>query len=137
LYACLAKAHGLDRYGKINIEVDPRVTKFGRLLRKFRVDELPQLFVNVPIKRDMSLVGIRPRDDEEWGFYPEDHKKRALQYKPGFMGVNYLNDGPSFPDMIEVEKRYLDEKEIHPFLTDTIYASRLLYRIIFRGVKSY
>jgi lipopolysaccharide/colanic/teichoic acid biosynthesis glycosyltransferase len=70
------------------LEDDPRVTRFGTLLRKTSLDELPQLF-NV-LKGDMSLVGPRPEDVEIVRLYEEKHKKRLL-VKPGLTGLQQIN----------------------------------------------
>ena len=62
---------------------DPRVTKFGKIIRKYSIDELPQ-FLNV-IKGNMSLVGPRPpllSEVEEW----KEHETRRLLVKPGVTG---------------------------------------------------
>lgn len=66
------------------IRTDPRVTPFGRLLRKFSLDELPQLF-NV-VSGTMSLVGPRPPLPGEVERY-ESHDHRRLLVKPGMTGL--------------------------------------------------
>src|SRR5215469_5091349 len=69
--------------GKYKLTNDPRVTRVGRLLRKFSLDELPQLF-NV-LKGDMSLVGPRPVPTYEVaGYGPRDHDRLAAL--PGITG---------------------------------------------------
>lgn len=70
------------------LQDDPRVTRFGRLMRKTSLDELPQLF-NV-LKGEMSLVGPRPEDLEIVQLYEKKHKKR-LQVKPGLTGLQQIN----------------------------------------------
>lgn len=66
------------------IKNDPRVTRFGKILRKYSLDELPQLF-NV-LKGEMSLVGPRPHEPEEVDKYKTHHKK-LLSIKPGMTGL--------------------------------------------------
>ncbi|PIS43048.1 MAG: hypothetical protein COT24_00340 [Candidatus Kerfeldbacteria bacterium CG08_land_8_20_14_0_20_40_16] len=63
---------------------DPRITRFGKFLRKTSIDEIPQFF-NV-IKGDMSVVGPRPHEPEEVSRYQKDHKK-LLTIKPGMTGM--------------------------------------------------
>jgi lipopolysaccharide/colanic/teichoic acid biosynthesis glycosyltransferase len=66
---------------------DPRVTRFGRFMRKASLDELPQLF-NV-LKGDMSLVGPRPEDVDVVQFYEKKHEIR-LRVKPGLTGLQQV-----------------------------------------------
>jgi lipopolysaccharide/colanic/teichoic acid biosynthesis glycosyltransferase len=63
---------------------DPRIFKFGRLIRKTSLDELPQLY-NV-LKGEMSLVGPRPCMPFEWEMYEEWHKNR-MNILPGCTGL--------------------------------------------------
>ncbi len=66
------------------IRDDPRVTRVGRILRRYSLDELPQL-INV-LKGDMSLVGPRPPLPTEVALYPDDVRRRLL-VKPGVTGL--------------------------------------------------
>jgi lipopolysaccharide/colanic/teichoic acid biosynthesis glycosyltransferase len=68
---------------QLSSEDDPRVTRFGRFLRQYRLDELPQ-FVNV-IKGNMTLVGPRPERDHFISQIMEraPHYKHLLTVKPG------------------------------------------------------
>lgn len=70
------------------IKDDPRITKVGKFLRKFSLDELPQLF-NV-LSGNMSLVGPRPPLPEEVGQYKSWHRKR-LSVKPGLTCLWQIN----------------------------------------------
>jgi len=72
----------------LKIKDDPRVTPFGRLLRRTSIDELPQLW-NV-LKGDMSLVGPRPHIPEEVADY-EKHHKFLLTIKPGITGLSQIS----------------------------------------------
>jgi lipopolysaccharide/colanic/teichoic acid biosynthesis glycosyltransferase len=66
---------------------DCRVTRVGRMLRKFKIDELPQLF-NV-LKGDMSLVGPRPEVEEYVTLYEEDYRE-ILKRRPGITDVSSI-----------------------------------------------
>jgi len=66
------------------IKDDPRITRIGKILRRYSIDELPQLF-NV-LAGDMSLVGPRPFDVEEIKKMDDDHMTR-LNVKPGITGL--------------------------------------------------
>jgi sugar transferase EpsL len=69
---------------------DPRITPLGRVLRDFRLDELPQLF-NV-IRGEMSIVGPRPLLPEFLAYYSEVDKQR-LAMRPGITGWQQVNGG--------------------------------------------
>lgn len=79
---------------------DPRVTKTGRILRKFRIDEFPQL-INV-LKGELSLVGPRPHEPEEVVHYPDEYKHIILA-KAGVTGLSQVNGASSLPFLKELE----------------------------------
>jgi exopolysaccharide biosynthesis polyprenyl glycosylphosphotransferase len=66
------------------VKNDPRITKFGRFMRRFSIDELPQL-LNV-IKGDMSITGPRPHLPDEVAKFTID-QKRVLNIRPGITGL--------------------------------------------------
>ncbi|MGB8888933.1 MAG: sugar transferase [Candidatus Korobacteraceae bacterium] len=85
---------------------DPRVTPVGRLLRRYSLDELPQL-LNV-LKGDMSLVGPRPALLYEIEMYKEWHKER-LEGLPGLTGLWQVagRNQLSFDEMVKLDLQYL------------------------------
>ncbi|MBD3181346.1 exopolysaccharide biosynthesis polyprenyl glycosylphosphotransferase [Candidatus Poribacteria bacterium] len=74
----------MDDQETYKIEKDPRITSIGEVLRRFSLDELPQ-FLNV-LKGDMSVIGPRPCNTDEYEHYKEWHKRRT-QVKPGITGL--------------------------------------------------
>lgn len=87
---------------------DPRITKVGKFIRKYSIDELPQ-FWNV-LKGDMSLIGTRPPTVEEFEQY-ESHHKRRLSMKPGITGLWQVSGRSNIQDFEEVVKldcEYID-----------------------------
>jgi exopolysaccharide biosynthesis polyprenyl glycosylphosphotransferase len=95
---------------------DPRVTRLGRMLRKYSLDELPQLW-NV-VKGDMSLVGPRPPLASEVRQYELDHLKR-LDVKPGITGLWQVEarTNPSFASYIALDIEYIDRWNLFLDLT--------------------
>jgi exopolysaccharide biosynthesis polyprenyl glycosylphosphotransferase len=89
------------------IAVDPRVTRAGRYLRKFSIDELPQLW-NV-FTGEMSLVGPRPPACGEYTQYALEHLRR-LDVVPGLTGLWQVTarQDPSFQNYIELDKEYVN-----------------------------
>ncbi|MCK6682814.1 MAG: sugar transferase [Thermoanaerobaculia bacterium] len=89
-------------------KADPRITRLGRFIRRFSLDEAPQ-FWNV-LKGEMSLVGPRPPIPEEVVRY-ERWQRRRLSMKPGLTGlwqVSGRNDIPSFDHWMELDLAYID-----------------------------
>jgi exopolysaccharide biosynthesis polyprenyl glycosylphosphotransferase len=89
------------------IRDDPRVTSVGRLLRRFSIDELPQLF-NV-IRGDMSLVGPRPLPQRDYDRLEGWHKKRYLVL-PGITGLWQVSGRSDldFDDLVRLDFLYLE-----------------------------
>lgn len=128
----LIRTHGLDENGKIRN--DPRVTKLGKLLRHYWVDEWLQL-INV-LKGEMSLVGVRPKPYSHWEPFPKDHVEHVLRYKPGWFPAAAANiDKKDFPELVREEREYLRKKDIAPLKTDMQYFLKGLYNIVFRGFR--
>lgn len=87
---------------------DPRVTRIGHFIRKYSIDELPQL-INV-LKGDMSLVGPRPPLEREVANYSE-HAKQRLYVKPGCTGLWQVSGRNSvgFDEMVELDLQYIQK----------------------------
>jgi exopolysaccharide biosynthesis polyprenyl glycosylphosphotransferase len=89
------------------IQDDPRVTRVGKWIRKFSIDELPQIF-NV-LSGKMSLVGPRPHIKEEVHEYKDWHKQR-LNVKPGITGLWQVSGRSELPfdEMIKLDLYYIE-----------------------------
>ena len=91
---------------------DPRITKVGKILRKYSLDELPQLWS--VLKGDMSLVGPHPPLQSEWPHFEEWHK-RKLSVTPGLTclwQVNGRNKINKFDDWVKMDLEYIDNWNI-------------------------
>jgi exopolysaccharide biosynthesis polyprenyl glycosylphosphotransferase len=87
---------------------DPRVTLVGKFMRKFSLDEFPQM-INV-LKGEMSLVGTRPPTPEEVSTYQKWHHRR-ISAKPGLTGlwqVSGRNRIKTFDDIVKLDLDYID-----------------------------
>lgn len=87
---------------------DPRITEIGRLLRKYKLDELPQL-INV-LKGEMSLVGPRPEVQEYVALFTEEEKV-ILDVRPGitdWASISNYDQGAFFSQHEDTEKAYLE-----------------------------
>ena len=106
----------------IKTKNDMRVTRIGEYLRRFSIDELPQL-INV-IKGDMSLVGPRPPVLMEVELYSDYHKQR-LEGKPGLTGLAQITERSELPfdKIVELDIYYLQHKSI-----------KLYYKLIFQTI---
>jgi len=87
---------------------DPRVTKLGYILRKFSLDELPQIYSI--LKGDMSFIGPRPAGDNEYPDY-QDWQRRKLSVVPGMSclwQVEGRNKIDSFDEWVKLDLKYID-----------------------------
>ena len=121
---------GSDKYSQITVGKDERITKIGSFLRKYKLDEIPQL-INVLIG-DMSLVGPRPEVPKYVALYT-DEQKEILKVRAGitdYASIEFSNENDLLaleedpekayiekvmPKKIELNKKYLSEISI---LTD-------------------
>lgn len=107
---------------------DPRITRIGKWLRRWSIDELPQI-INV-IRGDMSFIGPRPHLPHEVEKYSEK-QKQVLTIKPGITGMAqvYGRDTNSFDREIELDLFYIENWSL---LLDTKILL-LTFRAVFQG----
>lgn len=99
-----------DKSSRITVgNRDPRITRLGYFIRKFKIDEFPQL-INV-IKGEMSVVGPRPEVKEYVEMYSEEQKK-VLEVKPGltdYASLKYINENVLLAQSDDPQKTYIEE----------------------------
>jgi lipopolysaccharide/colanic/teichoic acid biosynthesis glycosyltransferase len=107
------------------LEGDSRITRIGRLLRRFSLDELPNL-VNV-LKGDMAIVGPRPTVQEQVDRYT-DRQRRRLEVKPGITGWAQIKGRTSllWPERIELDVWYVENRSLRLDLRILLKTARML-----------
>jgi len=107
------------------VEGDPRITRVGRLLRRFSLDELPNL-VNV-LKGEMAIVGPRPTVQEQVDRYTE-RQRRRLEVRPGITGWAQINGRTSlpWPERIELDVWYVENRSLRLDLRILAKTARML-----------
>ena len=93
--------------GSITLNDDFRVTKFGKILRKTKINELPQL-INI-LKGDISVVGPRPILETDWNLYSLEIKNMIYNVKPGLTGIGSIVFRDEESIMSKVKKGDLHE----------------------------
>ncbi len=100
---------GAEKQGGLTVGIrDPRITHFGVFLRKYKLDELPQLF-NV-LTGEMSLVGPRPELRKYVNLYSEE-QKRVLRVRPGITDIaslEYINENELLGASADPERTYIE-----------------------------
>lgn len=100
---------GSDKYSQITVGKDERITKIGSFLRKYKLDEIPQL-INVLIG-DMSLVGPRPEVPKYVALYT-DEQKEILKVKAGitdYASIEFSDENDLLASEEDPEKEYIEK----------------------------
>ena len=95
--------------GLITVGEDNRVTRVGRFLRKYKLDEFPQ-FLNI-IKGDMSIVGPRPEVPKYVALYDE-RQRRVLSVRPGltdYASIEYISENELLAQSPDPDRTYIEE----------------------------
>ena len=100
---------GSDKYSQITVGKDNRITKIGAFLRKYKLDEIPQL-INV-LLGDMSLVGPRPEVPKYVAFYT-DEQKEILKVRAGitdYASIEFSDENDLLASEEDPEKAYIEK----------------------------
>ena len=100
---------GSDKYSQITVGKDSRITKVGDFLRKYKLDEIPQL-INVLIG-DMSLVGPRPEVPKYVALYTEEQRE-ILKVRAGitdYASIEFSNENDILANETNPEKAYIEK----------------------------
>lgn len=125
IYKFRSMTNAVDAYGNL-LPGSQRITKFGRFLRRFSLDELPQLFCI--LIGEMSIIGPRPLLPEFLPYYTERHRIRH-SVRPGLTCIPLKRlDSFSYNDQFENDIWYIENIS---FMTDV----RMLFAVLFETIR--
>jgi lipopolysaccharide/colanic/teichoic acid biosynthesis glycosyltransferase len=113
---------------------DFRISKFGRLLRKIWLDELPMVW-NL-VRGDIKIVGVRPLSRHYFNLYTEELKAKRTLFRPGLLPPFYADLPTTLEEIMASEMKYLQAYEKSPIKTDIRYFFKILRNIVLRGARS-
>ena len=104
--------------GSLTLRNDPRVLPFGKFLRKYKINELPQIF-NV-LLGNMSIVGPRPQMKVDFEKFPIDKRNEIYKSKPGITGIGSIifRDEEKSISNYDGDKHQFYKNKIAPYKTD-------------------
>lgn len=126
------KDQGLSKTGKF--QNDFRLTDYGRVIRKFWLDEIPQIFDW--LRGEVKLVGMRATSPHFLSLYPKELYDLYIQTKPGLIPPIFDASTNGFDDIVRIELDYLRAYKQKPISTDIRYFFKTFYDIVIRGVRS-
>ena len=127
------EAHSIRTTGKF--AGDFRITSYGRFLRKYWLDEIPQIWDWW--RGDIKFVGLRAMSRHYFSLYPKDFKDLYLKVKPGLIPPIFGESTAGFEQIVEVEQRYLESYLESPARTDIRYLFTTVKDIFIKGVRSH
>lgn len=137
-YSEYIQKYVFDEGGGMNIadksENDWRITSWGRVFRRYWIDELPML-INF-FQGKIKLVGVRPLSRTMFDEYPEYLQKLRIQVKPGLIPPFYIDHPKTFDELFASEEKYLRAYLENPIKTDIVYFFRTIHSIIFKRIHS-
>ncbi len=123
---------GLTKTGKF--KEDFRLTGYGKFIRKYWLDEIPQIFDW--LRGDIKLVGMRATSPQFLSLYPKELYELYIQIKPGLIPPIFDAKTDGFDDIVRIEMDYLKAYQKNPYLTDIKQFYKTFHDIFFRGVRS-
>ncbi len=122
----------LDISGKF--KDDFRITSWGKIMRRFWLDELPQFYDWMQGR--LNLVGVRAISEQYFSLYPKSHQEFRIKFKPGIIPPYYVDLPQTLDEIVASERKYLLQKQKSPLKTDLKYGFLAFYNIIFKGARS-
>lgn len=113
---------------------DFRITKWGRFMRKFWLDEIPMIW-NI-LRGDLKIVGVRPLSEHYLSLYSEELKQVRVQGKPGLIPPFYADLPRDLNEIMESEARYMKAYMKDPILTDFAYGLKAFNNILLKNARS-
>lgn len=110
---------------------DPRMLPFGKILRKTKINELPQLF-NIFVGQ-MSIVGFRPTVPEHFRSYPEYARKKLYDSQPGLTGIGSI----VFRDEENILQSLVDKKSFHQNIISPYKAALECWYVEHKSIGNY
>lgn len=126
-----------DKHGTIDgdkIISDFRITGWGKVLRKYWLDELPML-INL-IRGDIKLIGVRPLSHTKFYSYPKELQETRVKVKPGLLPPYYADMPKNSKEFFDSEARYTEAYLKAPFKTDMKYFLKIVSNIMLKGARS-
>lgn len=127
----------LEKHGTVDgdkIINDFRITGWGKVLRKYWLDELPMLW-NL-IKGDIKLVGVRPLSPQKFHSYPEHLQRLRVKVKPGLLPPYYADLPKTSEEFYLSEEKYTLSYLESSWKTDFRYLLQITRNILLRGARS-
>ncbi len=114
---------------------DFRITKWGRWMRKFWIDEIPMIY-NI-VRGDLKLVGVRPLSEHYLSLYTPEHKSLRVQGKPGLIPPFYADMPNNLEEIMASESRYIESYGQDPLTTDFMYCMKAFNNIFINKARSH
>lgn len=114
---------------------DFRITKWGRWMRKFWIDEIPMIY-NI-LRGDLKLVGVRPLSEHYLSLYTPELKLLRVKGKPGLIPPFYADMPRNLDEIMASESRYIESYVRDPLATDFAYCMKAFNNIVLHKARSH